>query len=86
MDASGPVADLIAFLIQEIGALLFGLVFLFLYRQSKVVYFGLWSIAWVLRSLAALLSQGVIFQRHAPPSLGPIRATDSGVKRAGSPS
>ena len=43
-----------AFYIQEIGALLFGLVFLFLYRQSRVVYFGLWSIAWLLRFLAAI--------------------------------
>ena len=54
MDASGPVADLTSFIIQEIGALLFGMVFLFLYRQSQVVYFGLWAIAWVLRFLAAI--------------------------------
>lgn len=53
MQSSVPVPDLTAFYIQEIGALLFGLVFLFLYRQSKVVYFGLWSIAWLLRLLAA---------------------------------
>jgi diguanylate cyclase (GGDEF)-like protein len=53
MDPSSPVADIAAFYIQEIGALLFGLVFLFLYRQSKVVYFGLWAGAWVLRLLAA---------------------------------
>jgi diguanylate cyclase (GGDEF)-like protein len=46
--------DITALFIQEIGALLFGMVFLFLYRQSKVVYFGLWSIAWVLRFLAVL--------------------------------
>jgi len=50
----GPVPDIYAFLIQEIGALLFGMVFLFLYRQSRVVYFGLWSIAWLLRFLAAI--------------------------------
>ena len=52
MDPSIP--DVTAFYIQEIGALLFGLVFLFLYRQSRVVYFGLWAIAWVLRFLAAI--------------------------------
>jgi hypothetical protein len=46
MDPSSPVADITAFYIQEIGALLFGTVFLFLYRQSKVVYFGLWAVAW----------------------------------------
>jgi diguanylate cyclase (GGDEF)-like protein len=55
MDPSSPVADLTAFFIQEIGALLFGIVFLFLYRQSRVVYFGLWAIAWVLRFVAAAL-------------------------------
>jgi diguanylate cyclase (GGDEF)-like protein len=54
MDLSGPVLDLTAFWIQEAGAILFGLVFLFLYRQSRVVYFGLWAIAWLLRSLASV--------------------------------
>src|SRR3954454_9173605 len=53
MDPSSSLTDLPAFYIQEIGALLFGLVFLFLYRQSRVIYFGLWAIAWVLRFLAA---------------------------------
>ena len=45
--------DITAFVMQEIGALLFGMVFLFLYRQSRVVYFGLWAGAWLLRLLAA---------------------------------
>jgi len=53
MDPSSPVADITAFFIQEIGALLFAGVFLFLYRQSKVVYFGLWAVAWLMRALAA---------------------------------
>ena len=30
------------------------MVFLFLWRQSRVVYFGLWSIAWLLRLIAAI--------------------------------
>jgi diguanylate cyclase (GGDEF)-like protein len=47
--------DLTGFYIQEIGALLFGAVFLFLYRQSRVVYFGLWAVAWVLRLVAGFL-------------------------------
>jgi diguanylate cyclase (GGDEF)-like protein len=46
--------DFLAFYIQEIGALLFGLVFLFLYKQSRVVYFGLWSISWLLRFMAGI--------------------------------
>ncbi|PWU02074.1 MAG: hypothetical protein C5B51_21535 [Terriglobia bacterium] len=55
MDPSSPVADITAFFIQEIGALLFGMVFFFLYRQSQVIYFGLWAVAWVLRFVAAAL-------------------------------
>ena len=64
MDPSSPVADLTAFLIQEIGALLFGMVFLFLYRQSRVVYFGLWGIAWVMRFLAAIFGYGLLSTGH----------------------
>ena len=64
MDPSSPVADFTAFLIQEIGALLFGMVFLFLYRQSRVVYFGLWGIAWSLRFLAAIFGYGLISTGH----------------------
>jgi diguanylate cyclase (GGDEF)-like protein len=66
MDASGPVADFTAFLIQEIGALLFGLVFLFLYRQSKAVYFGLWAAAWLLRLLAAVFGYALTHSGHTP--------------------
>ncbi len=63
MDPSSPVADLTAFFIQVIGSLLFGLVFLFLWRQSRAVYFGLWAAAWGLRAMATvfgfeLLSHG----------------------------
>jgi diguanylate cyclase (GGDEF)-like protein len=54
MDPAYPAPDLTAFYIQEIGALLFGMAFLFLYRQSRIVYFGLWTVAWVLRFLAAI--------------------------------
>ncbi len=37
---------------QLFGALLFCLVFLYLWRQSGIVYFGLWSMAWAARILA----------------------------------
>jgi diguanylate cyclase (GGDEF)-like protein len=65
MDLSGPVLDLTAFWIQEAGAILFGLVFLFLYRQSRVVYFGLWAIAWLLRSLASVFGYQLLRTLHA---------------------
>jgi len=56
MDPSSPVADATAFYIQEIGAVLFGMVFLFLWRQSRVVYFGLWAVAWLLRFIATVFA------------------------------
>ena len=37
---------------RKSARVLFGMVFLFLYRQSKVVYFGLWAVAWGMRVLA----------------------------------
>jgi diguanylate cyclase (GGDEF)-like protein len=54
MDPSGPLADTTSLFVQEIGALLFGMVFLFLWRQSRIVYFGLWAVAWLLRFIAAI--------------------------------
>src|SRR5262245_15136989 len=65
MDPSSPIADLTAFYIQEIGAMLFAMVFLFLYRQSKVVYFGLWAVAWVLRVLAAAFGFQLLRTEHS---------------------
>ena len=65
MDPSSPVADTTAFYIQEIGALLFGTVFYFLYRQSKVVYFGLWSGAWVMRVMAAFFGFELVRSQHS---------------------
>ncbi|MCL4401771.1 MAG: GGDEF domain-containing protein [Acidobacteria bacterium] len=41
--------------IQSTGSLLFCLVFLFLWRQSGIVYFGLWSIAWAVESVAIVM-------------------------------
>jgi diguanylate cyclase (GGDEF)-like protein len=65
MDPSSPVADITAFFIQEIGALLFAGVFLFLYRQSRVIYFGLWAVAWLLRALAAFFGFELLRTQHA---------------------
>ena len=64
MDPSSPIVDVTAFVIQEIGALLFGMVFFFLYRQSRVVYFGLWAIAWILRLLAAVFGFELLRTNH----------------------
>jgi diguanylate cyclase (GGDEF)-like protein len=65
MDAGTPIPDITALYIQEIGALLFGMVFLFLYRQSRVVYFGLWAVAWGLRLLAAFFGFELLRTAHS---------------------
>src|ERR1019366_1679733 len=65
MGAFSPLPDITALYIQEIGALLFGLVFLFLYRQSRVVYFGLWAVAWGLRLLAAFFGFELLRTHHS---------------------
>jgi diguanylate cyclase (GGDEF)-like protein len=43
-------------LIQAFGTLLFCAVFLFLWRQSGVLYFRFWSLAWAIESLALFSS------------------------------
>src|SRR5271157_1709910 len=65
MDASSPLPDITTLCIQEIGALLFGMVFLFLYQQSGVVYFGLWAVAWGLRLLAAFFGFELLRTAHS---------------------
>jgi diguanylate cyclase (GGDEF)-like protein len=64
MDPFNTAPDFAGFAVQEIGALLFGMVFLFLYRQSRMVYFGLWGIAWSLRFLAALFGFQLLRTGH----------------------
>src|ERR1035441_6174490 len=43
-------------LTQIFGTLLFCSIFLFLWRQSGVVYFRFWSLAWAVESLALISS------------------------------
>ena len=65
MDPSSPRRRRHVFYIQEIGAVLFGMVFLFLYRQSKVVYFGLWAVAWGMRVLATFFGFQLLRTHHS---------------------
>lgn len=44
--------DLLALLFHLVGTLVFAGVFLFLYRDSRIIYFGYWSLAWVLVGFA----------------------------------
>ena len=77
MDARSLIADPISFYIAESGALLFGMVFLFLYRQSRVVYFGLWSVVWAMRMLAAFFGYELLRTGH-PGWLAPYATFEGG--------
>lgn len=46
--------DSIALVAHLVGAALFSGVFLFLYRESRIIYFGYWATAWALLSAAQL--------------------------------
>jgi diguanylate cyclase (GGDEF)-like protein len=48
-----PAPPLAAFLTECSGGLLLCGVFYFLYRQSRVIYFGLWAAAWALSAASA---------------------------------
>jgi diguanylate cyclase (GGDEF)-like protein len=52
MDLAAAAPDIQVFIVEGVGTLLFGLVFLFLWRQSRIVYFGLWAAAWAVEVLA----------------------------------
>lgn len=52
MHAASAAPDFITFTVEGIGALMFGLVFLFLWKQSRIVFFGLWAAAWGMQPLA----------------------------------
>jgi diguanylate cyclase (GGDEF)-like protein len=54
MDIASEAPDFTNFALESVGCLIFGLVFLFLWRQSRIVYFGLWSAAWGLEALAQI--------------------------------
>jgi diguanylate cyclase (GGDEF)-like protein len=43
-------------MVQTFGTVLFCAIFLFLWRHSGVIYFGFWSLAWAVESLALLSS------------------------------
>jgi diguanylate cyclase (GGDEF)-like protein len=62
--------DLVALNVQLMGTLIFCLVFVFLWRQSGIVYFFYWSVAWALQ-VGALLCLRLYFQSSVPFWLGP---------------
>ena len=51
-----PQADLLSVVIHIVGTALFGGVFWFLHRESRIVYFGYWAMAWGLLSSARLVN------------------------------
>ncbi|MBI3697330.1 MAG: GGDEF domain-containing protein [Acidobacteria bacterium] len=52
-------SDLLSLVVHIAGTALFAAVFLFIYRESRTVYFGYWALAW------GLLSAGLLFHLAA---------------------
>jgi diguanylate cyclase (GGDEF)-like protein len=52
MGTGNPGFELISLTVQVLGACLFCCIFAFLWNRSGVVYFGLWSLAWLADALA----------------------------------
>ena len=52
-------SELISLTVQVLGACLSCSIFAFLWNRSGVVYFGLWSLAWLADAMA-LLFRGVL--------------------------
>ncbi len=65
-----PPLDVVALNVQMMGTLLFCLVFLFLWRQSGIMYFSYWSLAWALQ-LIALICERTYLLTTVPFWLGP---------------
>jgi diguanylate cyclase (GGDEF)-like protein len=65
-----PALDVVALNVQVLGTVLFCLVFLFLWRQSGIVYFGYWSLAWALQ-VVALICLRLFFSSTVVFWLGP---------------
>jgi diguanylate cyclase (GGDEF)-like protein len=68
MNPAAP--DVVAVNVEALGTLLFCLVFLFLWRQSGIVYFRYWSLAWALQ-VVALTCLRVYFSSTRVFWLGP---------------
>jgi diguanylate cyclase (GGDEF)-like protein len=47
--------EVVSLTVQVLGAALFCSIFAFLWKQSSVVYFGLWSLAWLADALALMM-------------------------------
>src|SRR5258708_21874148 len=65
MTPPAPEAVITSFFMQECAAARFGRVFLSLYRQSRVVYFGLWAVAWGMRVLATFFGFQLLRTQHS---------------------
>jgi diguanylate cyclase (GGDEF)-like protein len=54
MDVGHSGSEFLSLTVQVLGACLFCAIFAFLWRRSGVVYFGLWSLAWLADALALI--------------------------------
>lgn len=65
MALANTIPELISLTVQVLGTCLFCSIFGFLWNRSGVVYFGLWSLAWLAQALA-LIFRGAYDDSHRP--------------------
>jgi diguanylate cyclase (GGDEF)-like protein len=66
MGASSMVVDATGLRFEVGGALLCALVFFYAYRQSRIVYFGLWALAWAMGAVGAIPGYELLEQQTWP--------------------
>jgi diguanylate cyclase (GGDEF)-like protein len=64
MNLAGAAAGVLPVWMQTAGALLFCAAFLFLWKRSGIVYFGLWGGAWAAQALAVVMGAPFLAGRH----------------------
>lgn len=55
MSPEQPIPELMSLTVQVLGTCLFCSIFAFLWKRSGVVYFGLWSLAWLAFTIAVIV-------------------------------
>src|SRR4051794_26280389 len=65
-----PGQEMLSIFVQLFGTLAICLVFLYLWRESGIVYFGLWSLAWAAQAFSVACGY-YFFRTHSMLWLAP---------------
>src|SRR5579862_2566927 len=68
MDLEQPSTVFMPLAVQVLGTCLFCSIFAFLWKRSGIVYFGLWSLAWLVNAVA--IAVRALYQDTLVPAWG----------------